>query len=257
MRPKVLPAWGVAPSGGLWGARGKGLDALEWYAVASGMVFGICAMSVVTCLAGTPGVEEEDRRDGGRAARHYPYGRWTSPIGGWYPVRNAVHVTVASGAGWSDGRMDAELELVKTSLLYGDHTTLASIGAAGVAAARSALSGSPEEKRDVLIDVASLIVPPDQEALFQLLRHPDVQRLPGYAALIAGLDPILGEADGVIGAFLERSGLAELEPAERAGLLTIDLLGIDPVEFLKSSIGLAVQRSGNPSVSAAATGPGW
>ena len=74
----------------------------------------------------------------------------------------------------------------------------------------------------------------------------------GTQRSLRGLDPILGEADGVIGAFLERSGLAELEPAERAGLLTIDLLGIDPVEFLKSSIGLAVQRSGNPSVSAAA-----
>jgi hypothetical protein len=163
-----------------------------------------------------------------------------------------VHVTVASGAGWSDGRMEAELQLVKAGLLYGDHATLASIGAAGVAAARDALSGSPEQKRDVLIDVASMIVSPDQRALFQLLRHPDAKRLPGYADLMAGLDPILGEADGVIGGFLDRSGLGELEPAERAGLLTIDSLGIDPVEFLKSSVGLAAERAGGEAAAAGA-----
>ena len=156
----------------------------------------------------------------------------------------SLHTTVATTptGGLS---VAADVALVKAALLYSDTVTLASGTAAMIDAAVRLLEASPTIRARRVLEVASVLLDPDQQALLGMMGNRKARRsIRGYAAFEAGLQANVAEVERVITGFAQDSGLRELDAARAAGLLTIDTLGLDPVGSVQDAV---LRASGKPS----------
>lgn len=154
-----------------------------------------------------------------------------------------IHVTVATAGRMRGLSLEEELRLVKAALLYADHVTLASLGTASLAAAAELLSGSDAQRARRMMQVASVLMDPEQQRLLGLLSSRKARRaFPGYRELEASLTPFVREIEGVVEAMRTESGAAELDAAVSAGILRVEPLGLDPIGFVREAVFEAKQR---------------
>jgi hypothetical protein len=159
------------------------------------------------------------------------------------PIGPDLHMTVAV-APTSQLSVATEIRLVKAALLYSDRVTLASGVAAMIDSASRVLEAPKAVRARRLLEVASVLLDPEQQQLAEMLLQRRVRRkIPGYASLEAGIAPMVAEVEGVIGKIRDESGMSELQVAVDAGLLEIDTLGLDPIRLLQNSI---LAASGQP-----------
>lgn len=167
---------------------------------------------------------------------------------GWAHMNSQAqgfHVTVATSGGWEGETIGDALRLVRSALLYADEVTLISPAAAAVKAGSVVLEGTRNDRVRRLMRLSSALMQPEYRDLLEIYlatpraRRRSVRALAGFEER---LRPNMLEVEGVIRRMREQSGVAELEEAERAGVLRIDSLGIAPEEFIQDSVVLAQRR---------------
>ena len=130
-----------------------------------------------------------------------------------------------------------DVELVKAAILYADHVTLLSPGAAMVKTPLDLMAGDVETRRRSFVSAASVAMTPEERHLFEKTLDPRRRSSdPEAAARLAGLDRDLIQMDRWLEDLAASTGMVELASAEKSGLLTIDTLGFEPVEFVQGTI---------------------
>ena len=163
-----------------------------------------------------------------------------------------MHVTVATAGRIRGLSLAEELRLVKAALLYADQVTLASLGTASLAAAAELLSGSDAQRARRMMEVASVLMDPEQQRLLGLLRSRRARRaVRGYHELEASMTPFVREIEGVVEGLRTESGAAELDAAVSAGILRIEPLDLDPVAFIREAVLAAKLREVGSQLGAA------
>lgn len=148
-----------------------------------------------------------------------------------------IHVTVATAGRIRGLSLAEELRLVKAALLYADQVTVASLGTASLAAAAELLSGSDAQRARRMMEVASVLLDPEQQRVLALLGSRKARRaVRGYRELEAGLAPFVREIEDVVEGLRTESGAAELDAAVSAGILRIEPLDLDPVAFIREAV---------------------
>src|SRR3990172_4420070 len=129
-----------------------------------------------------------------------------------------IHVMVATAGRMRGLSLEEELRLVKAALLYADHVTLASLGTASLAAAAELLSGSDAQRARRMMEVASVLMDPEQQRLLSLLGNRKARRVVrGYREFEASLAPFIREIEVVVEDMRTESGAAELDAGGSAG----------------------------------------
>lgn len=147
------------------------------------------------------------------------------------------HFTVATAGALRGLVLTDEIRLVKAALLYGDRVTLASFGAAAVAAASQVMQGTETDRRRHLLELTTPLMGPELRQYASILTQRKFRRhYRGYAELAQELDRHVAAVSSVIESIRSQAGIAELEAAQEAGLLEIDNLGLDPMALLQESL---------------------
>lgn len=148
-----------------------------------------------------------------------------------------IHVTVATAGRIRGLSLAEELRLVKAALLYADQVTVASLGTASLAAAADLLSGSEAQRTRRMMEVASVLLDPEQQRVLALIGSRKARRaVRGYRELEAGLAPFVRDIEDVVEGMRTESGAAELDAAVSAGILRIEPLDLDPVAFIREAV---------------------
>lgn len=165
-----------------------------------------------------------------------------------------IHVTVATAGRIRGLSLAEELRLVKAALLYADQVTVASLGTASLAAAAELLSGSDALRARRMMEVASVLLDPEQQRVLAILGSRKARRgVRGHRELEASLAPFVREITDVVEGMRTELGAAELDAAVSAGILRIEPLGLDPVAFIREAV-LAAKRREDGSGSGDAPG---
>lgn len=155
-----------------------------------------------------------------------------------------LHITIATEPR-SDLSVATEVRLVKAALLYADDVTLTSANAAMLDQAGKLLDAPERVRARRLLEVASVLLDPDQQQLMAITRNRKARRkIKAIGKLEEGVSDEVRETERVIRQQRHDAGMEELEPAIDAGLLKIDELGYTPVELVQDCILLAAGKRG-------------
>lgn len=127
---------------------------------------------------------------------------------------------------------------MKAALLYADEVSVASLGTASLEAARELMAGSDELRVRRMLRVASVLLAPDQRSLLSVVLGSRKARrhVPGYQEMERSMLPMVQEIEAVVEMMRADAGADELDAAVGAGLLRIEPLGLDPVQFVQQAI---------------------
>jgi hypothetical protein len=157
-----------------------------------------------------------------------------------------LHITVVAFTSGRGLEMTDEIALVKAALLYADRVTLASPKAVLLASVGSYLAASPAQRRDALIEMASVLpdgaVPVATWKAMRQIKQRTADQIITMKRMEAMLEKSSKEMAEKIESMLDEAKASELEQAMQAGVLELDPLGADRLEepFSNEGILLAV-----------------
>lgn len=158
-----------------------------------------------------------------------------------------LHITVMTGAEGDVFDLTPEIELVKAALLYADRVTLVSPKVAMLRATAGILESRGAGLGSRLADLMEPLMEPEQVRLLRMLRRKRGRQRPAglivlEAKLFRDIAPQVSEVEGVIRGFTERANVAELERAQKAKLLVLDGLSLEPLPLLRDMIILRLSQ---------------